>query len=119
MSERSRDLPRRSCLSIPGSSEKMVGKGPGIPADMVFLDLEDACAPAEKPSARALAAELLTTLDFGGKLRVLETVTTVRVVESVRTLPYIGNLPAEDDPEADPTPPHGTPRPTTDRRLAP
>ena len=48
MSERSRDLPRRSCLSIPGSSEKMLGKGPGIPADMVFLDLEDAVAPKEK-----------------------------------------------------------------------
>ena len=61
----------------------------------------------------------ITDDDFGGKLRVLETVTTVRVVESVRTLPYIGNLPAGDDPEADPTPPHGTPRPTTDRRLAP
>ena len=26
----------------------MMGKGPGIPADMVFLDLEDACAPSEK-----------------------------------------------------------------------
>ncbi len=48
MSERSRDLPRRSCLSIPGSSDKMLGKGPGIPADMVFLDLEDAVAPKEK-----------------------------------------------------------------------
>ena len=52
MSERSRDLPRRSCLSIPGSTEKMLGKGPGIPADMVFLDLEDAVAPMEKEAAR-------------------------------------------------------------------
>ena len=52
MSARSRDLPRRSCLSIPGSSEKMLGKGPGIPADMVFLDLEDAVAPKEKEGAR-------------------------------------------------------------------
>ena len=30
----------------------MLGKGPGIPADMVFLDLEDAVAPKEK-EARA------------------------------------------------------------------
>ena len=52
MSARCRDLPRRSCLSIPGSSEKMLGKGPGIPADMVFLDLEDAVAPKEKEAAR-------------------------------------------------------------------
>ena len=52
MSERSRNLPRRSCLSVPGSSEKMLGKAPGLGADMVFLDLEDAVAPLEKPAAR-------------------------------------------------------------------
>ncbi len=48
MSERSRNLPRRSCLSVPGSSEKMLAKAPGLGADMVFLDLEDAVAPLEK-----------------------------------------------------------------------
>jgi citrate lyase subunit beta/citryl-CoA lyase len=47
MSSRSRDLPRRSCLSVPGSSEKMLGKGPTLPADQTFLDLEDAVAPLE------------------------------------------------------------------------
>lgn len=52
MSSRSRDLPRRSCLSVPGSSEKMLGKGPGIAADMTFLDLEDSVAPNEKEAAR-------------------------------------------------------------------
>jgi len=53
MSERSRHLPRRSCLSVPGSSEKMLGKAPGLGADMVFLDLEDAVAAArEAGSAR-------------------------------------------------------------------
>ena len=52
MSARSRELPRRSCLSIPGSSEKMMTKGAGIGADMVFLDLEDAVAPKEKEAAR-------------------------------------------------------------------
>ena len=56
----------------------------------------------------------ITDDDFGGKLRVLETVTTVRVVENVRTLPFIGDITEEPDP----TPPHGTPRPPTDRRLA-
>jgi citrate lyase subunit beta/citryl-CoA lyase len=68
MSQRSRDLPRRSCLSIPGSSEKMVGKGPGIPADMVFLDLEDAVAPKEKEAARGKVAHALRTLDWGDKV---------------------------------------------------
>ena len=52
MSERSRNLPRRSCLSVPGSSEKMLAKAPGLGADMVFLDLEDAVAPLEKEGAR-------------------------------------------------------------------
>ena len=45
MSERSRNLPRRTCLAVPGSSEKMLGKAPGLGADMVFLDLEDSVAP--------------------------------------------------------------------------
>jgi citrate lyase subunit beta/citryl-CoA lyase len=49
----------------------MIEKAAASGADEVFLDLEDACAPAEKASARALAVELLTTLDFGGKLRVV------------------------------------------------
>lgn len=68
MSERSRGLPRRSCLAIPGSSEKMVGKGPGIPADMVFLDLEDAVAPKEKEASRSKIATAIRTLDWGDKV---------------------------------------------------
>ena len=73
MSERSRHLPRRSCLSVPGSSEKMLGKAPGLGADMVFLDLEDAVAPLEKPAARAKVVNAINTLDFG------ESVLCVRV----------------------------------------
>ena len=53
MSERSRNLPRRSCLSVPGSSERFLEKAPSIPADMSFLDLEDSVAPLEKEPARA------------------------------------------------------------------
>jgi citrate lyase subunit beta/citryl-CoA lyase len=68
MSPRSRDLPRRSCLSIPGSSEKMLGKGPNIPADMVFLDLEDAVAPKEKEASRSRVATAIRTLDWGDKV---------------------------------------------------
>ena len=68
MSPRSRDLPRRSCLSIPGSSEKMLGKGPGIPADMVFLDLEDAVAPKEKEASRARVANAIKSQEWGDKV---------------------------------------------------
>jgi citrate lyase subunit beta/citryl-CoA lyase len=68
MSARSRDLPRRSCLSIPGSSEKMMGKGPTIPADMIFLDLEDACAPSEKEAARGKIVDAIKNNDWGDRV---------------------------------------------------
>jgi citrate lyase subunit beta / citryl-CoA lyase len=38
-------------------------------ADLVFLDLEDACAPAAKESARATAVAALTDLDWGRTIR--------------------------------------------------
>jgi citrate lyase subunit beta / citryl-CoA lyase len=38
-------------------------------ADLVFLDLEDACAPAAKESARVTAVAALTNLDWGRTIR--------------------------------------------------
>src|ERR1700730_9760849 len=73
MSERSRNLPRRSCLSVPGSSPKMLGKAPGLGADMVFLDLEDSVAPLEKEAARDNVVRAIKDLDWG------DTVVCVRV----------------------------------------
>ncbi|MFM7616239.1 MAG: HpcH/HpaI aldolase/citrate lyase family protein [Actinomycetes bacterium] len=73
MSERTKNLPRRSCLSIPGSSEKMLGKGPNLGADMVFLDLEDSVSPLEKVAARGKVVHAITSQDWG------ETVLCVRV----------------------------------------
>ena len=46
----------------------MMGKGPGIAADMVFLDLEDAVAPKEKESSRARVATAIRTQDWGDKV---------------------------------------------------
>ena len=40
-------------------------------ADEVFLDLEDACAPLEKPAARAKVVEALRAHDWSGKTRVV------------------------------------------------
>jgi citrate lyase subunit beta/citryl-CoA lyase len=68
MSQRTRQLPRRSCLAVPASSEKMMGKAAGLPADMVFLDLEDAVAPLEKEGARAKAVDAIKNLDWGDKV---------------------------------------------------
>src|SRR5947199_584858 len=68
MSSRSRDLPRRSCLSVPGSSEKMLAKGPTIAADMTFLDLEDAVSPLEKEAARPKVVEAIKSQDWGDRV---------------------------------------------------
>ncbi|MCL4414108.1 MAG: HpcH/HpaI aldolase/citrate lyase family protein [Acidimicrobiales bacterium] len=57
MSTRSRNLPRRSCLSVPGSNERFLEKAPSVAADMTFLDLEDSVAPLEKEAARAKVVE--------------------------------------------------------------
>ena len=62
---------RRSCLAVPGSNPKMLGKAQGLPADMVFLDLEDAVAPAAKESARENIVAALNDGDWSGKTRVV------------------------------------------------
>jgi citrate lyase subunit beta/citryl-CoA lyase len=59
--------PRRSCHAVPGSSERFLAKAPGLEADEVFLDLEDAVAPTEKDRARELVIAALREHDFGGK----------------------------------------------------
>jgi citrate lyase subunit beta/citryl-CoA lyase len=64
MSERSRYLPRRSCHAVPGSNEKFLAKAPGLPADMFFLDLEDAVAPLEKEAARAKVVAAVAEQDW-------------------------------------------------------
>jgi citrate lyase subunit beta/citryl-CoA lyase len=46
----------------------MLGKGPGIPADMVFLDLEDAVAPKEKETARDKVVAAIRGNDWGEKV---------------------------------------------------
>jgi citrate lyase subunit beta / citryl-CoA lyase len=68
MSERTRSLPRRSCLSVPGSSERFLAKGPTVPADMTFLDLEDSVAPLEKEAARAKVVDAIKNLDWGDRV---------------------------------------------------
>lgn len=46
----------------------MLGKGPGLPADMVFLDLEDAVAPKEKEMARGKVVDAIRGQDWGDKV---------------------------------------------------
>ncbi len=65
MSERSRDLPRRSCHAVPGSNPKFLAKAPGLGADMYFLDLEDSVAPNEKEGARQTVVDAINDNDWG------------------------------------------------------
>jgi citrate lyase subunit beta/citryl-CoA lyase len=58
---------RRSCLSVPGSSPKMIAKATEIVADEVVFDLEDAVAPAAKEEARALVLEALARPQWKGR----------------------------------------------------
>ncbi|HJY24569.1 MAG TPA: CoA ester lyase [Actinomycetes bacterium] len=58
---------RRSNLAVPGSSPKMLAKAPGLPADQVFLDLEDAVAPDAKESARDNVVAALNDGAWQGK----------------------------------------------------
>lgn len=60
---------RRSELSTPGISEKMMAKAAESAADLVFLDLEDAVAPSDKEAARPLIVAALNGLDWGQKTR--------------------------------------------------
>jgi citrate lyase subunit beta/citryl-CoA lyase len=52
---------RRSCLSVPASSARKLEKAPGVGADEIVVDLEDAVAPAAKDGARAAAVAALAT----------------------------------------------------------
>lgn len=60
---------RRAELATPASSERMCQKAAASGADLVFLDLEDACAPAAKEAARGIAVRALTGLDWGRTVR--------------------------------------------------
>ncbi|HWN35314.1 MAG TPA: CoA ester lyase [Pseudonocardia sp.] len=62
---------RRSELATPASNEWMFAKAAASGADLVFLDLEDACAPAEREAARAKAAAALRELDWGRTVRAI------------------------------------------------
>ena len=61
--------PRRSCLSVPASSERFIARARDLAADEVFLDLEDAVAPAAKDDARDHAVAALTSGSWRAGIR--------------------------------------------------
>ena len=62
---------RRSCLAVPGSNPRFLEKARELPADQVFLDLEDAVAPLAKPDARKNIVAALNEGGWGDRIRVV------------------------------------------------
>jgi len=71
MSQARQLRPRRSCLAVPGSNPRFLEKAKGLPADQVFLDLEDSCAPLVKPQARKNVVAALNEGGYEDKVRVV------------------------------------------------
>lgn len=63
--------PVRSVLYIPASKARALEKAASLATDAIIFDLEDAVAPVEKLTARAVLAEALSTTDYGARLRLV------------------------------------------------
>jgi citrate lyase subunit beta/citryl-CoA lyase len=60
---------RRTVLAVPGSSDRFIAKARGLGVDALFLDLEDAVAPAVKVESRQrIVAALLSEDGFAAPL---------------------------------------------------
>ncbi len=59
---------QRSELAVPATSDRFIASAAKGAADALFLDLEDAVAPALRIEARANAVKALNELDWGDKL---------------------------------------------------
>ena len=57
----------RSQLAVPASQLRMIEKAATSEADVVFLDLEDAVAPADKETARQNVVDAVNQKDWGKK----------------------------------------------------
>ncbi|CAK0743110.1 L-malyl-CoA/beta-methylmalyl-CoA lyase [uncultured Gammaproteobacteria bacterium] len=58
----------RSELAVPGSNLRFIEKAAKSTADVVFLDLEDAVAPADKERARKNVIQALNEIDWNGRV---------------------------------------------------
>src|ERR1700754_2066812 len=64
-------LLHRSELAVPAANDHMFAHAAASEADLVFLDLEDATAPAHKEAARVKAVKALNELDWGRTIRAI------------------------------------------------
>ncbi len=63
------DRSRRTTLAVPGSNPRFLNKARELAVDEVFLDLEDAVAPAEKEQSRPAVAQALRDGGWRAKTR--------------------------------------------------
>lgn len=66
----------------------MLAKGPTLPADMVFMDLEDSVAPLAKEEARGNVVEALKNNDWGDKTVVvrINSIDTMWAADDLKTV---------------------------------
>jgi malyl-CoA/(S)-citramalyl-CoA lyase len=57
----------RSELAVPGVNPALFDKAAKSAADVIFLDLEDAVAPDDKPQARKNVVAALNDIDWGAR----------------------------------------------------
>ena len=62
---------QRSELAVPGSNQKMIDRAADSEADYVFLDIEDAVAPADKEQARANIIKALNEIDWRARAKTI------------------------------------------------
>ena len=78
----------RSELAVPGSNVRMLEKAPGLGADIVMLDLEDAVAPDDKEQARGNVIAALHEQDWSRcsvSLRINGSIRTIAIATSSRS----------------------------------
>ncbi len=62
---------RSSTLAVLGSNLRVLEKAKGLTTDALFMDIEDAVAPAAKPEARKNIVAALNEGWYDGKTRVV------------------------------------------------
>lgn len=62
---------QRSELAVPGSNPKMFDRAAESDVDFIFLDLEDAVAPDDKPKARENIIQALNDIDWKSKKKTM------------------------------------------------
>jgi len=62
---------QRSELAVPGTNTNMFEKSSKSEVDFIFLDLEDAVAPDDKPKARKNIIEALNDIDWRGRKKTM------------------------------------------------